>query len=65
MFKFDNMIYNIKFEKMNEINNVNNINRVYKLKNFSLIINFNKNLRIDYFEINIKLTRKNDIYSLL
>ena len=55
MFEFDNIIYNIKFEKMNKINNVNNINRVRKLKIFSLIINFNKNSRIDYLEINIKL----------
>ena len=56
MFKFNNIIYNIKFEKMNKINDINNINRVYKSKNFSLMINFNENLKIDYFEINIKLT---------
>ena len=39
---------------MNKINNVNNINYVYKPKKSSLIINFNKNLKINYFEINIK-----------
>ena len=39
---------------MNKINNVDNINRVYKLKNSSLIINFDKDFKIDYFEINIK-----------
>ena len=50
---------------MNKINNVNNINHVRKLKNSLLIIDFNENLRIDYFKINIKLTRKNNIYLLL
>ena len=59
MFKFDNVIYNIEFEKMNKINkinNVNNINRTRKLKIFSLIINFNKKIEINCFKINIKLT---------
>ena len=54
MFKFDNVICDIKFEKMNKINNVDNTNRVRKSKNSLLIINSNKDLKINYFEINIK-----------
>ena len=50
---------------MNKINNVNNINRARKLKSSLLIINFNRDLRINYLEINIELTRNNNIYSLL
>ena len=65
MFKFDDIICDIKFEKVNKINDVNNINRVCKLKSFSLMINFDKNSRVDYLKINIELTRKNDIYLLL
>ena len=53
------------FENINKINSVNNINRAQKLKNFLLIINFNKDLRVDYLEINIKLTRNDNIYLLL
>ena len=50
---------------MNKINNINNTNHIYKSKNFSLMINFNENSKINYLEINIKLTWKNNIYLLL
>ena len=49
------MICDIEFKKINKLNNVDNINRVYKSNFFLLIINFNENLKIDYFKINIKL----------
>ena len=41
---------------MIKINNVEEIKRALKPKSFSLIINFNNNSKIDYFEIKMKLT---------
>ena len=43
---------------MIKINNVEEIKRALKPKSFSLIINFNNNSKIDYFEIKMKLTQK-------
>ena len=65
MFKFDNVICDIRFEKMNKINNADNTDRVRKPKNSSLMINFNENSGVDYLEINTESTRKDDIYLLL
>ena len=59
------MIYIAKFEKVNKIKNIDVTNRVRKLKSFSLKIDFNKNSKIDYFEIKIKLIINEKIYSLL
>ena len=51
----DNKICVIKLLKMIKISDVEEIKRVLKSKNFSLIINFNNDSKIDYFEIKIKL----------
>ena len=59
------MIYIIKFKKINKMKNIDIINRVRKLKSFSLKINFDKNLKIDYFEIKLKLIINEKIYLLL
>ena len=50
---------------MIKINDVEKIKRTLKSKNSLLIINFNNNSKIDYFEIKIKLTQKFKIKSLL
>ena len=66
-FIFEKMIYNeirfenneicvIKFLKMIKINDVGEIKRILKSKSFSLIINFNNDSKVDYFEIKMKLT---------
>ena len=52
----NNKVYVIRFLKMIEINDVEKIKRVLKSKNFSLMINFNNDSRIDYFEIRMKST---------
>ena len=55
--KFENNeIYIIRLLKIIKINDVEKIKRVLKSKSFSLIINFNNNSKIDYFEIRMKLT---------
>ena len=69
MFIFERIIYNkikfkndkiyvIKLLKIIEINDIEKIKRALKSKSFSLIINFNNDSKIDYFEIRIKLTQK-------
>ena len=50
---------------MIKINDVEKIKRTLKSKNSLLIINFNNNSKIDYFEIKIKSTQKFKIKSLL
>ena len=63
---FEKMIYNkirfknneicvIKLLKIIKINDVEEIKRALKSKNFSLMINFNNNSKINYFEIKMKL----------
>ena len=56
MFKLNNIICDVKFERVNEIDDVDNINRARKSKSFLLIINFDKSSGVDCLEINIKLT---------
>ena len=51
----NNEIYVIRLLKIIKINDVEKIERALKLKSFSLIINFNNDLRINYFEIKMKL----------
>ena len=64
LFK-NKIFYIIKFKKINKIKNINIINRVRKLK-INLLKNFfNKNSKIDYFEIKIKIKINKKIYSLL
>ena len=46
----------INFLKMIKINDVKEIKRVLKSKNFSLMINFDNNSKIDCFEIKMKST---------
>ena len=46
----------IRLLKIIKINDVEEIKRTLKSKSFSLIINFNNNSKIDYFEIKMKLT---------
>ena len=66
-FIFEKMIYNeirlendkicvIKILKIIEINDVKEIKRALKSKNSSLIINFDNNLKINYFKIKMKST---------
>ena len=43
---------------MIKINDVEDIKRALKSKNFSLMIDFNNNSRINYFEIKMKSTQK-------
>ena len=64
--KFENkdLICDIKFLKVIKINDVENIERALKSKSFSLIINFDNDSKIDYFEIRMKLTQKFKIKSL-
>ena len=75
-FIFEKMIYNnirfenneicvIKFLKIIKINDVEKIRRILKSKNFSMIIIFKNDLKINYFEIKIKSTQKFKIKSLL
>ena len=55
--KFENnKIYIIKFLKMIKINDVEEIKRALKSKFFLLIINFDNDSKINYFEIKMKLT---------
>ena len=64
--KFENnKIYVIKLLKMIKINDVEKIKRVLKSKSSLLIINFNNNSKINYFEIKMKSTQKFEIKSLL
>ena len=52
----NNKVYIINFLKMIKINDVEEIKRFLKLKSSLLIIDFDNNLKIDYFEIRIKST---------
>ena len=61
----NNKVYIIKFLKMIKINDIEEIKRALKSKSSSLIINFNNNLKVDYFEIKMKLTQKLETKSLL
>ena len=55
--RFENdEIYVIRFLKMIKINDVEKIKRALKSKSFLLIINFDNDSKIDYFEIKMKLT---------
>ena len=55
--KFENnKIYIIKFLKMIKINDVEEIKRALKSNFFLLIINFDNDSKINYFEIKMKLT---------
>ena len=54
-FENKNLIYNVKLLKMIKINDVEDIERALKSKSFLLIINFNNNLKVDYFKIRMKL----------
>ena len=67
IFIFEKVIYNkIRFEndktyvtkllKMIKINDVKEIKRILKSKNFSLMISFDNDLKINCFEIKIKST---------
>ena len=51
----DNEIYVIRFLKVIKINDIEKIKRVLKSKSSLLIINFNNNSKINYFEIRMKL----------
>ena len=63
--KFENNeICVIKLLKIIKINDVGKIKRALKPKSSLLIINFDNNSKIDYFEIKIKLTQKLKIKSL-
>ena len=54
-----NLIYNIKLLKIiEEINDGKNIKRALKPKSSLLIIDFNNDLKINYFEIKMKSTQK-------
>ena len=66
MFMLEKMIYNkikfkndeicvIRFLKIIEINDVEEIKRALNPKNSLLIINFDNNSKIKYFEIKMKL----------
>ena len=52
----NNEIYDIKLLKMIEISDIEDIKRALKPKSFSLIINFNNDLKINCFEIRMKST---------
>ena len=53
--KFENdEIYVIKLLKIIKINDVEEIKRALKSKSSSLIINFNNDSKINYFEIKMK-----------
>ena len=60
----NNEIYNLKFLKMIKINDIKDIKRVLKPKSFLLIINFNNDLKINYFEIKMKSAQKFETKSL-
>ena len=64
-FKNKNLIYNIKLLKIIQINNIGDIKRALKLKSFLLIINFNNDSKIGYFEIKMKSAQNFKIKSLL
>ena len=51
----DNEIYVIRFLKVIKINDIEKIKRVLKSKSSLLIINFNNDSKINYFEIRMKL----------
>ena len=55
--KIKNIIFKIK--------DVNDVEKIRKLKSSSLLIDSNNNLKINYFNINIKLARAIKINSLL
>ena len=65
--KFENkdLICDIRLLKMIKINNVEDIKRVLKSKSSLLIINFDNDSKIDYFEIKMKSTQKFETKSLL
>ena len=50
----DNEICVIRLLKMIKINDVEKIRRILKSKSFSLMIDFDNDSRIDYFEIKMK-----------
>ena len=50
----NNKICVIKLLKVIEINNIKKIKRALKSKSFSLMINFDNNSKINYFEIRMK-----------
>ena len=52
----NNEICVIRFLKIIKINDVEDIKRTLKSKSFSLIINFDNNSKINYFEIKMKST---------
>ena len=52
----NNKIYVIRLLKMIKINDIEKIKRALKSKNFSLIINFDNDSKINYFKIKMKLT---------
>ena len=52
----NNEIYVIRLLKIIEINDVKKIKRVLKSKSFSLMIDFDNDSKIDYFEIKMKST---------
>ena len=54
----------IKLLKMIKINNVEKIRRALKSKSFLLIINFDNDSRVNYFEIKMKSAQKLEIKSL-
>ena len=63
--KFENNeVYVIKLLKIIEINDIEEIKRALKPKSFLLIINFDNDSRVDYFEIRIKSTQKFETKSL-
>ena len=64
-FENKDLICDAGLLKMIKINNVENIERVLKSKSFSLMINFDNDLKIDYFEIRMKLMQKFEIKSSL
>ena len=54
--RFENdEIYIIRLLKIIKINDVKKIKRVLKSKSFLLMINFDNDLKINYFEIKMKL----------
>ena len=55
-FEKRNLIYDVKILKMIKINGVEEIKRVLKSKSFSFVISFDNDLKVDYFEIKMKLT---------
>ena len=60
----NNEICVIEFLKMIKISDFEKIGRALKSKSFSLIINFDNNSKVNYFEIKMKLMQKFEIKSL-